>query len=90
MVLECLVTGPVSLCTKNNLLGGLQPILALLCRLWLQVFPNCWQANCALAVLQNAIPVWVALLTTLTCIEKFRYGKVGTGWLTQPKGVPSR
>lgn len=34
-------------------------------------------------VLQNAIPVWAALLTTITCIEKFRYSKVGTSWLTQ-------
>ena len=46
-----------------------------------------WTPTCTSAVLQNAIPVWGALLTTISCVEKFRYSKVGTRCLTHLPGA---
>lgn len=50
--------------------------------------PIASKPTCTLAVLQNAIPVWVALLTTITCIEKFHYNKVRYRLADLVQGVP--
>ena len=66
----------------GNASEGLQPIpthsssFGCMCYPSVPVCTSC-------CVLQNAIPVWAALLTTITCIEKFYYSKVGTSWLSQ-------